>query len=1224
VSILLNHTSREFHSFFIALFISFTFNLSAQQLPENFAGNVFIVGNLDGNVNAVYQSALKSAINEQQGPVTIIYCGDLLNEKEKIASASDTGFIKSLLDISNSDTNISIIFVPGDFEWDHAGKEGCKHVKNAEKLVNGIAGKQIFLPGDGCPGPEVIDLENDIRLVVINTPWLMHPYDRPYAPDDDCRIMSEEQFFETLEDVIAESKDKHLLVVGHHPAISNGQYAGRMNITHYLYPPVIGSFIAGYHQNIGSVKDLAYPPYRNFSDKMKQMMEDNAPFIYASSHEKNLQVLEYEKCFQVISGAPVRVIKAHEADNTIFRSKKSGFIGVSFFGNGKVVMKTYEYDDKGNVEKDSIVLYQSACVKNENGFFVNTRYAPCMQKKFSVSTQAAMTNDSGQAVAGKEYDGGFLKKIFLGKLYRSSWTTRISVPYLDLQIEKCGLTPTGTGGGRQTHSLSLTGNDGKSYVFRSVDKDPVKALNQRLRKTIVAGIARQFTATQNPYGALPVSYLLDETSILHAKPELYIMPSNPGLGICEKEFGGMLGMLEEKPKKHPDENESSFNADDIVRSFDLFRKLYKDNHNRVDEKNFLEARLFDIWIGDWGRHEDNWKWAGYKSGNKTIYKPVPRDRDHAFSIWNGLLPYFANRQWAMPNVESFEKNFQDIRSLTYPARHLDRLLLTSLQEDEWIKTALRLTNTFSDAVIDSAIMQFPKEVIPVSGITIGKKLKSRREELIEASKEYYKLLARKVNVVGSNKSELFEVKRKEDNTVEVTVRDMQSGKPADSAFYNRIFYPDETKYIHVYGLDGDDIILVSGYSIRSIPVRIFGGKGNDSIVNSSDVKKTKHPTSIYEYASGKNSIVKGNNSRLILSDNRNLVEFNRQPVHYDSYLPLPLVSYTPEDGLAAGLGLIYTFHRFGEEGYYNRLRVTDRFSTQGNVQIRINDEFHHVIGKWNFLLNAEMGQPYPTTYFYGAGNETVKLESIPIESYQSHLYGYTLFGGFQRVFWQKSSFSAGVLYEHNNATLHENSLMEGNDLFGLDHLDYIGPSGSLDIDFRDNALAPKQGTRFLTSSNYLHFNNTDKNYFSSTKVSLEFYQTRSWYFPITLGLKGTYSNTEGDVPFYELSKLGRTSGLRGFSRDRFSGKSAASFNSQLGIEFGTVKTVFAPLTLGAYGFYDLGRVWTPGETSNKIHDGYGGGIYFTPLFEILTTRISISYSEESPRGILEVGFGIGF
>lgn len=1223
MSLPIHHKSRIYCWVLFALLHLFSYGVKAQEISENPSGNIFIVGNLNGSVNSVYLSALKSAVNEQQGPVTIIYCGDLLNEKEKIAGASDSSFIQSLLEISNSDSNVSVYFIPGDLEWDHSGKEGWKHVKNIEKLVNGIAGKQIFLPGDGCPGPEVIDLQSDIRLVVINTPWLMHPYERPYAPGDDCKIMSDEQFFEALEDVVEESKDKHLIVAGHHPAISNGIYAGRMYITDYLYPPVVGSFIAGYHQNIGNTKDLAYPAYKKFSKMMKQLMEENTSFIYASSHEKNLQVLGYDESCQVISGAPINVVKAHKSTNTIFRSKEAGFVGLSFFSSGKVIMKTYGYGE-GQLEKDSILLFQSACEKDEKGILVNSRYAPCHSLEPAPAAVPIVTDEFGSAVAGAQYKAGFFKKIFLGRLYRSSWTTKVSVPYLNLETTKCGLMPTGTGGGRQTHSLSLAGGDGRSYVFRSVDKDPVKALNSRLRKTFVAGVVRQFTATQHPYGALPVSCLLDSTSVLHAKPELYLMPSDPELGIYQKEFQNMLGMLEEKPRKHSEDNTASYEADDIVRSFELFRKLYKDNDNHVDEKNFLEARLFDMWIGDWGRHEDNWKWAGYKSGKRTIYKPIPRDRDHAFSIWNGLLPGLANSRWAMPNVESFEDKFQDIRSLMYPARHLDRLLLTSLQEDVWEETARRLQNTFTDAVIDSAIKQFPQEIIPVSGAVIGRKLKSRREELVDASKEYYRILARKVNVIGSNKSELFEVKRQQDNSVEVTVRDLQSGKPVDSAFYHRVFFHNETKYIHVYGLGGDDIILISGNSSRSVRVRVFGGRGNDSIVNTSDSKKTRHLTTIYDYSSGKNSITKGTNSRIVLSENRNLVEYNRQPAHYDSYMPLPLLYYTPEDGIAAGLGLVYTFHRFGEDDYTNKLRLMDRFSTQGNVQIRITDEFHHVLGNWDLLLNAEMGQPYPTTYFYGVGNETEKLTTIPKESYQSQMYGYTLFGGLQRVFWQKSSFIAGVLYEHNNATLHEDNFLEGEQLFGLDHLDYVGPSGSIEIDFRDNPLAPKQGARFYGSLNYLHFNNGDKDYFSNSKVILEFFQTRSLHFPITLGLRGIFSNAEGDVPYYKLSTLGRTSGLRGFSRDRFSGKTAAAFNSNLAVEFGTIKTIFAPLTFGTYGFYDLGRVWAPEEKSSDLHMGYGVGIYMTPLFEILTTRMSMSFSEESPRGIFEVGLGIGF
>jgi hypothetical protein len=50
-----------------------------------------------------------------------------------------------------------------------------------------------------------------------------------------------------------------------------------------------------------------------------------------------------------------------------------------------------------------------------------------------------------------------------------------------------------------------------------------------------------------------------------------------------------------------------------------------------DRHEFARARMFDLWIGDWSKHEDNWKWAGYKGKDGEVFRPIPRDRDHAFS-----------------------------------------------------------------------------------------------------------------------------------------------------------------------------------------------------------------------------------------------------------------------------------------------------------------------------------------------------------------------------------------------------------------------------------------------------------------------------------------------------------------------------------------------------------------------------------------------------------------
>ena len=60
-------------------------------------------------------------------------------------------------------------------------------------------------------------------------------------------------------------------------------------------------------------------------------------------------------------------------------------------------------------------------------------------------------------------------------------------------------------------------------------------------------IVKDQTTTQHPYGAMAADILLNEFGIIHAHPKLYIMPDDPKLGPFQKEFGNMLGMLEENP-----------------------------------------------------------------------------------------------------------------------------------------------------------------------------------------------------------------------------------------------------------------------------------------------------------------------------------------------------------------------------------------------------------------------------------------------------------------------------------------------------------------------------------------------------------------------------------------------------------------------------------------------------------------------------------------------------
>ena len=85
-------------------------------------------------------------------------------------------------------------------------------------------------------------------------------------------------------------------------------------------------------------------------------------------------------------------------------------------------------------------------------------------------------------------------------------------------------------------------------MFRSVDKDVTKILPPELRNSIASDILRDVTATANPYSNLPISYMLDQTDILHARPRLFRLPDNQQLGAYRADYANLLGTLEDSPQ----------------------------------------------------------------------------------------------------------------------------------------------------------------------------------------------------------------------------------------------------------------------------------------------------------------------------------------------------------------------------------------------------------------------------------------------------------------------------------------------------------------------------------------------------------------------------------------------------------------------------------------------------------------------------------------------------
>ena len=779
---------------------------------------VFLLGNtadidLDSNFYADFAQLVS-----KEAEFTVLLNGDLVaGDSGSKLTPQDSLRIDKLLRPLSTFENGKVIIIPGDRDWNNSGKDGLKLVKRLEKFVESMDFDNVKWAIDkGCAGPDIIEINESLSLVAISTQWYNHPFDKPEAASGDCKYGTVRDMLIALENEIEEAEGKNILVAGHFPLISLGEYGGNFPLGKHLSPPIIGSFGVGYHQNVGTPKDINNERFSFIRGSLENIIKRRGSVIYAGGHEHNLQILEMnEDTYVVNSGSPTKAkYAAKDKHKALYSESLAGMVVLDYRSSGEIDYNVYEYNQTGGFSSDDVgTLFTSACNNPSADIPENGIYVPCKEEVTEGSHAVTWAKDT--VAVGGNYDVGGFTRFMIGDHYRTTWKTPVKVPYLDLENTNGGLTVYEKGGGHQTTSLKMKGGDGREYTFRSVDKDPTQLLPYELQNTVVSRTLQDITSMQQPYGAMAIGSMLDATTILHARPKLYMMPPSDDLGPFKDKYSNLLGMLEEKPKNTEEVIVPFEGADEVAQSRKMFRELYKDHDNSVDAKEYAKSRMFDILVGDWGKHEDNFKWAGYKTEDGVLYRPIPRDRDYVFSRWDGFLTYLADRKWGISRGENFGYELNDIRSLTFSSHPADRRLLTELTREDWQEAAAYIQTTITPEVIDNAIKAMPAEIYDKSGKTIAEKLKQRSKDLKTYADQYFELLNFDgVEVVGSNKKEYFEVERNADGTVRVAMFNVGKGddddKKGEKKYYERTFNPDETEEIRLYGLEGEDIFDISG------------------------------------------------------------------------------------------------------------------------------------------------------------------------------------------------------------------------------------------------------------------------------------------------------------------------------------------------------------------------------------------------------------------------------
>ena len=1194
---------------------------------DSLSYRVFNIGNTADIENTeAYSLALKKLISSKNTPALLIINGDLIKKSKSIYLGSDSLKIFKILSILSTIDNAQIIVVPGDRDWNNSKKNGLKKVKKIENLVEHGYFKNVkWILDNGCPGPEVIALDSTLLLMTINTQWWNHPHDKPTSVDGKCDIITKKDFIIEFENALAETENKNLIIAGHFPLMEQSAPTA----CDYLIPlPIVGSFLASYHQNIGGTKDIVNERFNTIRKKMLKIMSVRSGAIYLSGHNRNTQILKENENYFINNGLPESSKNTSKIKTALYTNTQPSITEIAYHVNGNIVSHNYNYISASFEIDIDIPLYKSLTNTNQSISGIPINYLNSSLIKDSTPLESTLDEDY-RITNAHDYSASLLKRIFMGAHYRKSWNAHIKVPILNMDTTKGGLIAYDRGGGHQTTAVKMFGNDGYAYTFRSVNKDATRTLISGLKNTVVASFLQDNVSKQHPYGGLIVAKLLDNTNILHANSELYILPNSNKL-VAFKNYKGLLGTLEDH-QKNPEKVKNAFaNADKILQSHQLNKKLYENYNHKIDDHNYTRARVFDILVGDHGKHQDNWKWAGFKNDTVTTYSPIPRDRDLVFIQWDGILTWIADRKWAFEAGEHFGYKINDVKSLMWVARHSDRFLTNEMDKNDWIEASNYIQAQLTDSIINAALKSLPPEIYNLSGVEIEAKLKARIKDLDEYSLQYYKLLAKQVDVTGTNKEEYFDVHRNSNQTVEVSIFSIKENSDTlkgSKLLYHRIFNPDETKEIRLYGLGGKDVFNITGATDKSIKIIVVGGNGADVISDYSSVKKRGKQTKIYERHHN-SSIYLGTEAKSINTWNSDLYDFQPTAFEYNRYLPFFSLNYSGDNGFGTGTSATFTKkEKFGNVDYSSKHKLSMDISTEKNNIFKYTSRYHHIIHKWDIQFRGLIANHNDFTNFFGIGNNSVKNDSLFTAKYYKTTYNsYSANISVIRDFWKKSSLTVSSEMQHNVSQIGKNTIAFSNPeinspiTFGTDDNTIFIAGAHLEIDFRDRKNLPEKGIRVYSDFKNGHILNNSTSNYTILSGGLEHYFTAHIPSPITFGIKGGGSISDGEIPFYNLTYLGNGNNLRGFKQNRFTGKSTIFINTELRVQLVDFASIFIPMRFGVKGFYDSGRVFSGIDTSTKWHNGYGGGIYWVFLNENYTFNASIAHSEEESNLFL---FSIG-
>jgi hypothetical protein len=496
---------------------------------------------------------------------------------------------------------------------------------------------RLLVPAKDCGMPEAIRLADNLVVVLMDSQWAIESELNAGDNLPGCELANVLEMRNAIKDIIHSHPKDYIVFASHHPLHANGPTGGNYPLSSHFIPlPVLGTLINGIKDLTGSNQHFGHPAYEAYRSAFLTAIEGCENCVVVSGHEKSLQYFYEKQQSFLVAGSGESITHARKGEPAGFSYMSRGYVRIDVLSSGNLQLSFYSVGD----DQQSILAWQKTL--------------PPSHVDIDHEALAAKDPYAGQDSVVLPASTLYAKKHFLrGEFYRATWSAPIKMKVFHLDQEHGGLVPKQLGGGNQTRSLRMENSSGEQYVLRSIDKKVTVVLPPALRGSFAESLVQEGIAASHPYGSLVIPQLASVSGVYYTNPSVVYVPHQAALGDYDQEIGDGVYLLEERPGG----NTSSFpNFGHTTKTYstaDVIELIAESHQYKVDQRSVLRARLLDIWLGDWDRHDDQWRWASFEENGVTVFRPIPRDRDQVFFKNDGVLDYLASRPYFNPPLRKF-------------------------------------------------------------------------------------------------------------------------------------------------------------------------------------------------------------------------------------------------------------------------------------------------------------------------------------------------------------------------------------------------------------------------------------------------------------------------------------------------------------------------------------------------------------------------------------------